>query len=64
MKGSAGEALHVPQIITAEFGEKVKRSVQDLVKIEYTEYYPEVFISYATGRRGDTDAEGKERLFV
>ena len=50
----------VPDVITAEYGEALKKSIQELVTGPFSEYYPEVFMSYATGQ-GELDARGKPR---
>jgi len=48
------EVFMVPPTITAEMTQKVKSSVRTLIPDDtlFEEYYPEVVLSYATGRRG------------
>ena len=54
--GSIEASSNIPPV-TGEQSEKIKSDVRNMVTCEFTKYYPEVIISYATGTR-DNDEKG------
>ena len=52
-------ALHpVPDRITLEDGERVRKAMRGMVQGDIDEYYPEDLVTYATGHRKGVDAQG------
>ena len=44
--------------VSWESGQKIRHFLQDLVEGDFCDYYPEVVITYATGKRDGVDADG------
>eukprot|EP00937_MAST-01D_sp_MAST-1D-sp2_P002440 g2440.t1 len=52
------ELDRLPQSITLEDGERVRRWMRGVVRGDVKDFFPPVLLSYATGRRDGIDAEG------
>ena len=50
--------MDVPEAIDTHAGSAVRKQVQSLVSGDVNLVYPQVFVSYATGRRPGKDAPG------
>ena len=57
------EPPEVPNVISETYAQKLKQEVRDMVEGDSTKFYPEVVVSYASGRRPN-DAEGTGPGFV
>jgi hypothetical protein len=57
------QPAEVPNSISAEYTQELKKDVRALA-VDFDSFYPELVLSYASGRRPEVDAEGAGPGFV